>query len=69
MPAPLLHPTDWRVLSLVERNKLRLHAEFEDVIAGTRRTIAQSRALLVEADAILAREKIAASCSSSSSRY
>jgi hypothetical protein len=68
MRSPLLHPTDRRALSVVQRDKLRLRAEFDDVVAGTRRTIAQSRALLVEADAILARERIAAARSSSSGR-
>jgi ABC-type arginine transport system ATPase subunit len=34
-----------------------MRAEFEEVIAGARQTIAQSQALLVEADAILAKEK------------
>lgn len=61
MSAPSLEPTDRVTLSVLQRERLRRRAEFEDVIAGTRQTIAQSQALLVEADAILAKEKIAVS--------
>lgn len=61
MSAPSLEPTDRVTLSVLQRERLRRRAEFEDVIAGTRQTIAQSQALLVEADAILAKEKIVVS--------
>jgi hypothetical protein len=36
---------------------LRKHVELMELIAGTRQAIAQSQALLVQADAILANEK------------
>jgi len=35
-----------------------LHTELTDVIVGARRTVARSRALLAEVDAVLAREKL-----------
>jgi hypothetical protein len=38
--------------------RLRVRAELLELIIGTRQTMAQSWALLAEADAILAREKL-----------
>ena len=57
MLAPSLQPTDRTIVSVLQRERLRMRAEFEEVIAGARQTIAQSQALLVEADAILAKEQ------------
>jgi hypothetical protein len=58
MPAPL-HPIDSpTTVSAMRNERLRTHAELTELIAGTRRTIAQSQALLLEADAILAKEKL-----------
>lgn len=48
-------PTDQPTIMRNER--LRMRREFAEVIAGARHTIAQSRALIDEADAILAGEK------------
>jgi hypothetical protein len=53
---PLFQPTDQ--LTIMRNERLRMRREFAEVIAGARHTIAQSRALIVEADAILAGEKI-----------
>lgn len=36
----------------------RMHLELVEVIAATRQTMVRSRALLAEADAVLAREKL-----------
>jgi ABC-type oligopeptide transport system ATPase subunit len=52
---PLFQPTDQPTIMRNER--LRMRRESAEVIEGARQTIAQSRALIVEADAILAAEK------------
>lgn len=57
MLAPSLQLTDRQTLSVIQRERLRGRTEFEEVIAGARQTIAQSWALLVEIDVLLATEK------------
>ena len=42
----------------MESARTRMHLELVEVIAAARQTVARSRALLAEADAILAREKL-----------
>jgi hypothetical protein len=44
--------------AVMRSERLRMQAELVEVIAGTRQTINQSRALLAEADGVLAREKL-----------
>lgn len=49
---------DSTIFAAVASDRLRIQAELVEVIAGAQRTLAQSRALLTEVDAILAREKL-----------
>jgi len=58
MPAPLYPIDSTTAVSAMRNERLRMHAELAELIAGTRRTIAQSQALLLEVDAILAKEKL-----------
>jgi hypothetical protein len=44
--------------ALMRSERLRVQAELIEVMAGTRETITQSRALLTEADVVLARGKL-----------
>jgi hypothetical protein len=57
MPKLLRDPVDCMSVAIMRSERLRLRAELVEVIAGTKRTLARSRALLAEVDAILAREK------------
>jgi ABC-type lipoprotein export system ATPase subunit len=42
----------------MQSDRLRVRTELMELIAGARRTIAESQALLTQADAILADEKV-----------
>jgi hypothetical protein len=44
--------------AVMRSERLRVQAELIEVMAGTRQTITQSRALLAEADVVLARGKL-----------
>ena len=50
-------PTDRKAVDALQSERSRMQAEVGNVIAGAHRTLAQSRALLAEVDAFLAREK------------
>jgi hypothetical protein len=49
---------DSNVAAAMASDRLRMQADLVEVIAGAQRTLAQSRALLTEVEAILAREKL-----------
>jgi hypothetical protein len=55
MREPQLQPAE--SVTAMQSERLRMRAELLEVIAGARRTMAQSRTLLAEADIILGREK------------
>ena len=55
-PFPACNPDS--AAEVLRSERLRVQAELIEVMAGTRRTITQSRTLLAEADAILARGKL-----------
>ena len=55
-PFPACDPNSAAEVMCSER--LRVQAELVEVMAGARQTISQSRALLAEADVILARGKL-----------
>jgi hypothetical protein len=55
MPEFPLQPVE--SVTAMQSERLRMRAEHLEVIAGAQRTVAQSRALLAEADIILSREK------------
>jgi len=57
MPKLLRHTVDCMSVAIMRSERLRQRAELVEVIAGTKQTLARSRALLAEVDAILAREK------------
>jgi len=57
MLAPRFQPTDRTTVAVLHSERLRRRVELMELIAGTRQAIAQSQALLVQADAILANEK------------
>ena len=42
----------------MQRERMRMRAELTEVIVAAQRTVARSRALLVEVEAVLAREKL-----------
>ena len=58
MPAPRLQPTDRDTVAAMQKDRLRIRVELMELIAGTRQTIAESQALLIRADTILANEKL-----------
>jgi ABC-type Fe3+/spermidine/putrescine transport system ATPase subunit len=58
MLAPRTHPTGSNALAVIQSERLRMRAELMQLIAGARQTIARSRALLTEVDALLANEKL-----------
>ena len=45
-------------IAAMASDRLRIQTDLVEAIAGAQRTLAQSRALLTEVDAILAREKL-----------
>lgn len=47
-----------RSAATMQLERQRMHVELSEVIAGVRRTIIRSRALLAQADAVIAREKL-----------
>jgi len=57
MLAPPRHTSDQKTVFDLRSERLRMRLEIVELIAGARRTIVQSRALLVEADDVLAKEK------------
>jgi hypothetical protein len=57
MLASRFQPTDPNTVAVLHSERLRRRVELMELIAGTRQAIAQSQALLVQADAILANEK------------
>jgi ABC-type lipoprotein export system ATPase subunit len=60
MLASRFQPTDRNTVAVLHSERLRRRVELMELmelIAGTRQAIAQSQALLVQADAILANEK------------
>ncbi len=57
MPESLLYPADCKSAAAMQRERLRMCAELVEVIAGAKKTVARSRALLAEVDTVLAREK------------
>ncbi len=58
MPASRLYPANCKNAAAMQRERLRMYAELAEMIAGAKRTMARSRALLAEVDAVLAREKL-----------
>ncbi len=58
MPASRLYPADCKSAATMQRERLRIYAELAEVIAGAKRTIAHSRALLAEVDTVLAKAKL-----------
>jgi len=57
MLASRFQPTDRNTVAVLHSERLRRRVELMELIAGSRQAIAQSQALLVQADAILANEK------------
>jgi hypothetical protein len=53
----LLQPADRKTVAAMQSEKLRMRAELVEVIAAAQRTVARSRALLAEVDAVLAKER------------
>ena len=53
-----LHPADCNTVAVMRSERLRMRMELGEMVAGAKLTISQSRALLAEVDAILAREKL-----------
>jgi hypothetical protein len=58
MLAPPLYAPDRKTVFDLRSERLRMRLEIVELIAGARRTIVESRALLVEADDVLAKEKL-----------
>jgi hypothetical protein len=58
MRAPPLHPSDRTTVSRMQHERLRMRVELMELITGAKQTIAQSQALLIEADVILAKGKL-----------
>ncbi len=58
MPESRLYPAVCKSAAAMQRERLRLYADLAEIIAGAKRTVAHSRALLAEVDAVLAREKL-----------
>lgn len=58
MPESRHYPADRKSAAAMQSERLRMRAELLEVIVGARRTMAQSRALLIEVEAVLAREKL-----------
>ena len=56
--AASIQSADSNLIAVIASDRLRMRADLVEVIAGTQRTLAQSRALLTEVDVILAREKL-----------
>jgi hypothetical protein len=54
----LLQPVDRKTVAAMQSEKLRMRAELVEVIAAAQRTVARSRALLAEVDAVLAKDKL-----------
>jgi hypothetical protein len=57
MLRPPLQPIDRKTVAALQKDRLRVHVEQMELIAGSRKTIAESQELLIQADAILASEK------------
>jgi hypothetical protein len=51
-------PCDRKTAAAMQRERMRMRAELTEVIVAAQRTVARSRALLVEVEAVLAREKL-----------
>jgi hypothetical protein len=47
-----------KTAAAMQRERVRMRAELTEVIVAAQRTVARSRALLVEVEAVLAREKL-----------
>jgi len=54
----LLYPVDCKSVAAMHSERMRMRAEVMEVMVAAKRTVAQSRALLAEVDAVLAREKL-----------
>jgi len=54
----LLQPAGRKTVAALQSDRVRLRGELKEVIVGAQRTVARSRALLAEIDAVLARERL-----------
>jgi hypothetical protein len=54
----LLEPADRKTAAAMQSERVRMRAELTEVIVAAQRTVARSRALLIEVEAVLAREKL-----------
>jgi len=54
----LLQPADRKTVATMQSERMRMRAELTEVVVAAQRTVARSRALLAEVDAVLAREKL-----------
>jgi hypothetical protein len=54
----LLQPNDGKTVAAMQSERMRMRAELMEVILAARRTVARSRVLLAEIDAVLDREKL-----------
>jgi hypothetical protein len=58
MPESRLYPVDCTSVAAMQSERIRMRAELMEVTVAAQRTMARSRALLAEVDAVLAREKL-----------